>query len=93
MATELEKVVEQALSLPGLERLSVARRILESVEPEASEEVELAWEAEIIKRVEKIDSGTGTSRSWEEIKKDFDSRLSEDSLVSTQTETAPDSWS
>jgi hypothetical protein len=44
---------------------------------EASEEVERAWEEEIIKRVEKIDSGTanGRSRSWEEIKKDFNSRF------------------
>ena len=75
MATELEKVVEQALSLPGSERLSVARRILESVEPEASEEVERAWEEEIVKRVEKIDSGTATYRSWEHIRRDFDSRF------------------
>lgn len=45
MATELEKVVEQALSLPGLERLSVARRILESVEPEASEVMRTAGQS------------------------------------------------
>jgi putative addiction module component (TIGR02574 family) len=75
MATELEKVVEQALSLPGLERLSVARQILESVEPQASEEVERAWEEEIVKRVEKLDCGTAKFRPWEEIKQDFDSRF------------------
>ncbi len=75
MATELEIVVEQALSLPGLERLSVARRILESVGPEANKEVERAWEKEILKRVEKIDSGTAKFRSWEEIRREFDSRF------------------
>ena len=75
MAAELERVVEQALSLPGSERLSVARRILESIEPEAGEEVERAWETEIIKRVEKIDRGTAKFRPWEDIKKDFDSRF------------------
>jgi putative addiction module component (TIGR02574 family) len=75
MATEMEKVVEQALSLPGQERLCVARRILESVEPEASEEVERAWEEEIISRVEKIESGGASGRSWEEIKEDFDARF------------------
>jgi putative addiction module component (TIGR02574 family) len=75
VATEVERVVELALSLPGQERLSVARRILESIEPEAGEEVERAWEAEIIKRVEKIDSGAAKFRPWEEIKKDFDSRF------------------
>jgi len=53
----------------------VARRILESVEPQASEEVERAWEEEIVKRVAKIESGTAQFRPWEEIKKDFDSRF------------------
>ena len=75
MATELEKVVEQVLSLPGSQRLSVARRILESVEPQANEEVERAWEEEIVKRVETIDDGTAKFRPWEEIKKEFDSRF------------------
>ena len=60
-----------------MERLSVVRQILESVEPELSAEVERAWEEEIIKRVEKIDSGSASGRSWEEIKKDFDSRKKE----------------
>lgn len=73
MATQLEKVVEQALSLPAYERLRVARTILESAEPQAGEEVERAWEEEIVKRVERVDSGTATGRSWEEIKKDFES--------------------
>ena len=40
VAAEVERVVEQALSSAGLERLSVARRILESIEREAGEEVE-----------------------------------------------------
>ncbi len=75
MAAELERVIEQALSLSGSERLSVARRILESVEPEASEEVERAWDEEIAKRVEKIDSGSAKFRTWDAIKKDFDSRF------------------
>ncbi len=75
MATELEKIVEQALSLPGSQRLSVARRILESVEPQADEGVERAWEEEIVKRVEKIDCGNAKFRPWEEIKTDFDSRF------------------
>jgi len=77
MATEMDKVIERALSLSGQERLFVARRILESVEPEASEEVERAWEEEIIQRIEKIDSGSANGRSWEEIKKDFDARFTE----------------
>ncbi|MEK7684769.1 MAG: addiction module protein [Verrucomicrobiota bacterium] len=75
MTNELEKVAAQALSLPGTERLCLARRLLESVEPKADEEVERAWEDEIEKRIAKIDAGVAQGRSWEDIKKDFDSRF------------------
>jgi putative addiction module component (TIGR02574 family) len=71
MAIEAEKVLAQALSLPESERLSVARRLLESVEIE----VECAWEDEIVKRIAQIDAGTAVGRPWEEIKKDFHSRF------------------
>ena len=74
MANEVEKVVEQALSLPELERLSLARRLLEDVEPEVNAEVDRAWEEEIVRRIAQIDAGTAVGRSWEEIKRDFDSR-------------------
>jgi putative addiction module component (TIGR02574 family) len=75
MATELEKVVKHALALPGRDRLCVARQLLESIEPEVDEEVERAWEDEIVQRIARIDSGTATGRFWEEIKKEFDSGL------------------
>ena len=65
----------QALSLPGTERLSVARRLLESIEPEVDQEVERAWEEQIVERIARIDAGTATGRPWEEIKKEFDSGL------------------
>ena len=48
---------------------------MESVEPKADEEVERAWEDEIEKRIAKIDAGVAQGRSWEDIKKDFDSRF------------------
>lgn len=63
MEIEVEK--GQALSLPERERLSLARRLLESVESE----VELAWEEEIVKRIAQIDAGAAVGRPWEEIKK------------------------
>jgi len=75
MAIEVEKVLEQALSLPQKERLSLARRLLESVEPEFDAEVERAWEEEIVKRIAQIDLGTAVGRSWEEVKGDFHSRF------------------
>lgn len=71
MSTPEQKVLEQALLLPEVERLSVAQRLLESVEPEVGR----AWEEEIVRRIARIDAGTAAGRPWEEIKKDFDAQF------------------
>lgn len=57
MAITLQKVTDQALSLADHERLRLVRDLLESVEPEASNEVERAWEQQIEQRIAKIDEG------------------------------------
>ena len=74
MPTPFENVAEQARLLSARERLRLATELLQSVEPEASEEVERAWEQEIQRRIAEIDSGNAKGRPWEEIKRDFDSR-------------------
>lgn len=51
MVTTLDSVVHDALALPPDERLAVARRILESVEPGQEPGAEAAWEAEITERL------------------------------------------
>ena len=74
MPGTFEKVTEQALTLPGSERLRLARQLLESVQPEATEEIERAWEEEIERRIAKVDSGKAKGRPWAAIKKEFHSR-------------------
>ena len=74
MATPFENVAEQALSLSAAERLHLATELLESVEPDSSEEIQQAWEAEIQRRIREIDSGQAKGRPWDEVKRDFDSR-------------------
>lgn len=76
MPTTLETLTEQALSLPSEDRLRLAKELLDSVEPQASQEVERAWEEQITERIAKIDASTASGRSWDEIKKDFGSRYS-----------------
>jgi len=74
MASPFENVTEQALSLSAPERLRLATELLQSVEPQGSEEIERAWEDEIQRRITEIDSGKAKGRSWDEIKRDFNSR-------------------
>jgi len=74
MAGAFKNVVEEALSLTVEERLRLAAELLHSVEPADRARIEDGWEKEIQRRIASIDSGGAKSRSWDEIKKDFDSR-------------------
>ena len=57
MATPFENVAEQALSLSASERLRLATELLESIEPQRSDDIERAWEEEIQRRIADVDSG------------------------------------
>lgn len=57
MVITLDSVAHDALVLPPDERLALARRILESVEPEPEPGAEAAWEKEIAERLERYKSG------------------------------------
>jgi putative addiction module component (TIGR02574 family) len=74
VVTRFENIREKALSLNPGERTRLAVRLLESVEPDSREEVEHAWESQIQRRIGKIDSGKAAGRSWDEIKRAFDTR-------------------
>lgn len=74
MATPFENVAEQALSLSAPDRLRLATELLQSVEMRESEDVERAWEEEIQRRIADIDSGNAKGRSWNDIKREFNSR-------------------
>ena len=74
MATPFENVAEQALSLTVPERLRLATELLESVEPNESEEIERAWEEEIQRRIAEMKAGNAKGRPWDDIKREFDSR-------------------
>jgi putative addiction module component (TIGR02574 family) len=74
MPSTFNSVAEQALSLRAEDRIRLATELLQSVEPEAGDEVERAWEQEILRRIAQIDSGDARGRSWDDIKRDFDSR-------------------
>ena len=57
MPTTLETLSQKALVLPPDQRLKLARRLLDSVELEPEPGAETAWEAEIARRIERLDAG------------------------------------
>jgi putative addiction module component (TIGR02574 family) len=57
MPTTFEAIAKEALILPPEQRLTLARRLLESVDLEPEPGAEAAWESEIARRIKRLDSG------------------------------------
>ena len=52
-----DEIAEEALQLPEDQRVSLAHRLLSSIEPPGSPEVEAAWDHEIRRRIAAYDCG------------------------------------
>jgi putative addiction module component (TIGR02574 family) len=75
MAESIDTLVSEAMTLPPDQRLTLAHRILSSVEPPASAEIDAAWDAEIRARIERYDAGGVTSIPAAEVFDEVDRRL------------------
>ena len=75
MAYSLNSLVEEALHLPPDQRVTLAHRLLTSVEPSASAEIEAAWETEIGQRIRKYDAGESCAIPAGEVFAELDRRL------------------
>ncbi|HEY3853604.1 MAG TPA: addiction module protein [Verrucomicrobiae bacterium] len=75
MSRSFAEVTQDALRLPQQEQLRLARTLLESSEAGGDLEVEAAWEEEIERRIEMVDSGLAKGRSFADVVKEVDSQL------------------
>ncbi len=71
----LNEILDQARALPESERMALARSLLALDEPQSSAAAELAWDAEIRKRIARFDAGRETSRPSDDVFADIESRL------------------
>jgi len=70
MKATLEKVAEDALSLPARDRAALTRILIQALDAgpvEDAAEVEAAWQDEVEKRVDEIDSGQAKTIPAEEV--------------------------
>ncbi|MBI2947776.1 MAG: addiction module protein [Verrucomicrobia bacterium] len=63
------------MQLPPDQRLTLAHRILSSVEPTGSSEIDAAWNAEIRERIARYDAGGVRSIPAAEVFAEVDRRL------------------
>jgi putative addiction module component (TIGR02574 family) len=68
MSVTVEELLRQALQLDPKARAELAALILESVPTESPEEIDAAWEAEIQRRVQELESGSVKTIPWEEVR-------------------------
>ena len=62
MSETVRTVIESALELPENDRAKLARAVLLSLEDGIDDNVEEAWDAEIARRVAKVNDGTAVGR-------------------------------
>ncbi|HYI10751.1 MAG TPA: addiction module protein [Thermoanaerobaculia bacterium] len=66
MTTNVQKVLEDALTLSPNERAHLAAKLLESLD-EFEEDVQAAWAAEIQRRVADARENPGDEEDWREV--------------------------
>jgi len=72
----LEKVRSEALRLPEADRAELAHSLVVSLDGPADADAEAAWDAEILRRLDEIESGTAKLVDREELRRRMRARMS-----------------
>jgi putative addiction module component (TIGR02574 family) len=74
-SSALERVRTEALNLSESERAELAHNLVASLDGPADPDVEKAWDAEILRRLSEIDSGTANLIDREEFRRRMRARM------------------
>jgi putative addiction module component (TIGR02574 family) len=78
MSPDVSELLKKALALPPEARAALAGSLLESLDDEPCDEsVEAAWNEEITRRIEEIDSGKVQMIPYEEVRRRLAALLSD----------------
>jgi putative addiction module component (TIGR02574 family) len=69
MKRDAGDILKDALDLPPEARAAIAATLLNSLDDQVDEGAEAAWEAEIIRRVNELDSGKVKAIPWAVVKR------------------------
>ncbi len=75
MDQEANELLKKALTLPVAERAELAGSLIESLDNTSDESVKAAWEEEIARRMEDLDSGKVTPVSIEDARRRFSAAI------------------
>ena len=66
---EASELLKHALTLSERERAELASNLIDSLDPTVDADVELAWQEEIARRLEEVESGRVKTIPWEEVRR------------------------
>ena len=66
--SDVPTLLDQVLRLPERDRAEIAARLLESLDPDAQDDVDEAWAVEIERRCAAVDAGTLATSDWKEVR-------------------------
>ena len=75
MTQQASELLQKALSLSEEERAELAGSLIESLDATVDEAAEAAWNQEIARRIEDLDSGKAKIIPWEQFDQGFPSNL------------------
>ena len=75
MTATLDHISSEALRLPERERMALAHRLLVSVDDAPVEDIDAAWEAEIVRRFQEYETGRIKPHTTEEFFARLDAAL------------------
>lgn len=66
---EAGELLKHALTLPDKERAELASSLIDSLDPTVDADAEMAWQDEIARRLEEVESGRVKTASWDEVRR------------------------
>lgn len=68
MGRGIDELVKDALALPPEARAALADSLIDSLDSEVDEAAEAAWQSEIARRVQELDSGLTLPVPWAQVR-------------------------
>jgi putative addiction module component (TIGR02574 family) len=68
MMQDAQELLKKALALPDRERADLAGGLIDRLDDNVDENAEAAWQEEIVRRLEDVQSGKVKTTSWDEVR-------------------------
>jgi putative addiction module component (TIGR02574 family) len=68
MMQDAQELLKKALALPDRERADLAGGLIDSLDDNVDENAQAAWQEEIVRRLEDVQSGKVKTTSWDEVR-------------------------